>query len=128
LQRFAASGVPSDAQLADSLRKLLPALAQDATPQASGDFLERLRANAGRLVRVTPSNAPAGDDAADVLTRLKLEADRADIAGALADIQKLPASAQQQAADWIATVKARNDALDAARALSAQTTRALGER
>jgi hypothetical protein len=128
LQRFAAAGVPSDAQLADSLRKLLPTLAQSATPQASDDFLERLRANAGRLVRVTPANAPAGDDPADVLTRLKIEADRADIAGALNDLQKLPAAAQQQAAEWIATVKARNDALDAARALSAQTTRALGER
>jgi hypothetical protein len=128
LQRFAASGVPSDAQLADALRKLLPALAQNAPPQASGDFLERLRANAGRLVRVTPANAPAGDDPTDVLTRLKIEADRADIAGALTDMQKLPAAAQQQAADWIVTVKARNEALDAARALSAETTRALGQR
>jgi hypothetical protein len=128
LQRFAAAGLPSDAQLADSLRKLLPTLAQSATPQASGDFLERLRANAARLVRVTPANAPAGDDPADVLTRLKIEADRADIAGALNDSQKLSAAAQQQAAEWIATVKARNEARDAARALSAQTTRALGER
>jgi hypothetical protein len=128
LQRFAASGVPSDAQLADSLKRLLPALSHAATPQASGDFLERLRANAGRLVRVTPANAPAGDEPADVLTRLKLEADHADIAGALTDIQKLPASAQQQAADWIATVKARNEALNAARALSAETARALGQR
>jgi hypothetical protein len=128
LQRFAASGVPSDAQLADALKKLLPALSHAATPQASGDFLERLRANAGRLVRVTPANAPAGDEAADVLTRLKLEADRADIAGALADMQKLPASAQQHAADWIATVKARNEALNAARALSTETARALGQR
>jgi hypothetical protein len=77
---------------------------------------------------VAPANAPAGDDPADVLTRLKIEADRADIAGALNDSQKLSAAAQQQAAEWIATVKARNEARDAARALSAQTTRALGER
>jgi hypothetical protein len=128
LQHLAASGVPSDAQLADTLKKLLPGLTQAATPQASGDFLERLRANAGRLVRVTPADAPTGDDPADVLTRLKLEADRADIAGALADMQKLPAPAQQQAADWIATVKARNEALEAARALSTETARALGQR
>jgi hypothetical protein len=128
LQRFAASGVPSDAELAAALKKLLPGLTQAATPQASGDFLERLRANAGRLVRVTPADAPTGDDPADVLTRLKLEADRADIAGALADTQKLPAPAQQQAADWIATVKARNEALEAVRALSTETARALGQR
>jgi hypothetical protein len=128
LQRFASGGVPSDAQLADGLKKLLPGMTEAAAPQASGDFLERLRANAARLVRVTPANAPSGDDPADVLTRLKLEADRADIAAALVDIQKLPASAQQQAADWIATAKARNDALNAARMLSTEAARALGQR
>ncbi len=128
LQRFAASGVPSDVQLAESLRKLLPALTQAATPQASGDFIERLRANAGRLVRITPASAPAGDDPADVLTRLKLEADRADIAAAMSDIEKLPASPQQQVADWVATVKARNEALGIARVLSTETARALGPR
>ncbi len=128
LQRFAASGVPSDVQLAESLRKLLPALTQAATPQASGDFIERLRANAGRLVRITSTSAPAGHDPADVLARLKLEADRADIAAAMSDIEKLPASAQQQVADWVATVKARIEALGTSRVLSAETARALGPR
>jgi hypothetical protein len=128
LQRFASTGLPTDAQLADGLKKLLPALADAAAPQASGDFLERLRTNASRLVRVTPANAPSGDDPADVLTRVRLEADRADITGALADIQKLPAPAQQQATEWIAAAKARNEALSAARALSTEAARALGER
>jgi hypothetical protein len=128
LQRFASTGLPTDAQLADGLKKLLPALADAAAPQASGDFLERLRTNASRLVRVTPANAPSGDDPADVLTRVRLEADRADITGALADIQKLPTPAQQQATEWIAAAKARNEALSAARALSTEAARALGER
>jgi hypothetical protein len=128
LQRFAGSGVPSDTQLADDLRKLLPSVAQTVAPQdTSGTFLDRLRANADKLVRVTPANAPPGDDPADVLARLSFEANRNDIDGALRDLQKLPQTAQQKAADWIATVKARNDALAAARALAGEAADALGK-
>jgi outer membrane murein-binding lipoprotein Lpp len=128
LQRFASSGVPGDPQLAAELQKLLPSIAQTVTPQdTSGNFLDRLRANAGRLVRVTPSDAPPGDDPADVLTRLSYEASRNDIGGALRDLQKLPPDAQAKAADWIAAVKARNEALSAARALAGEAANALGK-
>jgi hypothetical protein len=127
LQRFAGSGVPSDPQLADELRKLLPSLTQTVAPQdTSGTFMDRLRANAGRLVRVTPADAPPGDDASAVLTRLSYEANHNDIDVALRDLQKLPEAAQQKAAGWIATVKARNDALAAARALAGDAANALG--
>lgn len=128
LQRFASTGVPSDAQLADDLRKLLPSLAQTLAPQdASGTFLDRLRANAERLVRVTPADAPRGDEPSDVLTRLSFEANHGDVDGALRDLQKLPQSARAKAADWTATVKARNDALAAARALASEAANALGK-
>jgi hypothetical protein len=128
LQRFASTGVPSDAQLADQLRKILPTLTQAAAPQdTSGTFLDRLRANAGRLVRVTPADAPRGDDAADVLARLLSEANHNDIDGALRDVQKLPQDAQAKAADWMATVKARSDALAAARGLASEAANALGK-
>ena len=127
LQRFASTGVPSDAQLADELRKLLPALMQTVAPQdTSGTFLDRLRANAERLVRVTPADAPRGDDPSDVLSRLSFEANHNDINGALRDVQKLPQAAQQKTADWFASVKARNDALAVARALADEAANALG--
>ena len=127
LQRFASTGVPSDAQLADELRKLLPALIQTVAPQdTSGTFLDRLRANAERLVRVTPADAPRGDDPSDVLTRLSFEANHNDIDGALRDVQKLPQAAQQKTADWIASVKARNDAIAAAHAFAGEAANALG--
>ena len=127
LQRFASTGVPSDAQLADELRKLLPALMQTVAPQdTSGTFLDRLRANAERLVRVTPADAPRGDDPSDVLTRLSFEANHNDIDGALRDVQKLPQAAQQKTADWVASVKARNDAIAAAHAFAGEAANALG--
>src|SRR3974390_47529 len=127
LQRFASTGVPSDVQLADELRKLLPALMQTVAPQdTSGTFLDRLRANAERLVRVTPADAPRGDDPSDVLSRLSFEANHNDINGALRDVKKLPQAAQQKTADWVASVKARNDALAAARALAGEAANALG--
>jgi hypothetical protein len=129
LQRFAASGVPSDTKLAEQLRTLLPSLAQSAAPeQATGSFIDRLRENAGRLVRVTPANAPAGDEPSNVLTRLSLDAEHADIAAAMIDIQELPPDAQQKAADWIALVKARNETLAAARSFASNAAQSLGAR
>jgi hypothetical protein len=129
LQRFAASGVPSETKLAEQLRALLPGLAQSAAPaQASGSFIDRLRENAERLVRVTPANAPAGDDPSHVLTRLSFDAGHADIAAAMTDIQKLPPDTQQKAADWIALVKARNETLAAARSLARNAAQSLGTR
>jgi len=105
----------------------LPALMQTVAPQdTSGTFLDRLRANAERLVRVTPVDAPRGDDPSDVLSRLSFEANHNDINGALRDVQKLPQAAQQKTADWIASVKARNDALAAARAFAGEAANALG--
>ena len=130
LERFAASGVPSDAQLAAELDKLLPALTQASgvENETTGTFIERLRANAGRLVHVTPVNAPKGDAPSDVLARLKIEAAHSDIDAALNDIAKLPPAAQAKASDWVATAKARREALNAARQLASETAQSLGTR
>jgi hypothetical protein len=68
LASFAASGVPSAATLAQELRVLIPALAKASGGQApGGDFLDRLQANASKLVRIRPLGAPAGDDSSTVL-------------------------------------------------------------
>jgi hypothetical protein len=127
LQPFAATGVPSAASLAQQLRTLLPQIRKIAAPQAqaTGSFLERLQANAGKLVHISPVNAPAGDDASDVLARLEVESAHNDIAAAAADIGKLPEAAQAPAKDWLARVKARAAALAAADDLAADTARAL---
>ena len=62
LAPFAATGVPS-AQRWRTSSRADPGHAQDAGAQApQGGFLERLQANAGKLVRIRPVNAPPGDD------------------------------------------------------------------
>ena len=64
LAPFAASGVPTAQRSPHELHALLPAMLKISGASApEGGFLERLQANAGKLVRIRPVNAPTGDDA-----------------------------------------------------------------
>jgi len=129
LAPFASSGLPSAASLAQELRALIPAMVKATGVQApKGGFLERLEANASRLVRVTPVDAPPGDDPSAVMARIELASARSDIPAALADLGKLSEAARAPAHAWIAKAKARQTALDAANALAADTARALGSK
>jgi len=127
LEPFAASGLPDKQAVARELSTAMPAIIKASDAGAvTGSFLERLEANAGKLVRVRPVGAPAGDDTAAVLARLEVAAAQADIDGALADIAKLPEPARASARGFIAKVEARQAALVASRALAANAARALG--
>lgn len=133
LAGFAATGVPSAQALAQELRALLPALVKIWDVQPSGNFLERLQANAGRLVRIRPLDAPPGDDAAAVLARLEIEATKADIPAAIADLGKLnnpnlTDATRSPVQQWINKANARQGAIAAARQFAATSVRALGTR
>jgi hypothetical protein len=129
LEPFAASGVPTQSALAQELRALLPGMVKASGAQApAGGFFERLEANASKLVHKIPMDAPVGDDAPAVLARIEIAAAKADIAAALSDLGKLPDATRAPAQGWIAKVQARQMALDAVRALAADTARALGQR
>ena len=129
LAPFATAGVPTAPALAQELRALLPAMLKISGAQApQGGFLERLQANAGRLVRIRPVDAPPGDDASAVLARLEIDAAKADIAAALADLGKLADVTRAPAQGWIERAKARQAAFAAARQYAADTARALGPR
>jgi hypothetical protein len=126
LDRFAQSGLPAEARLAAELREIIPDLRKVADAEvSSGSFLDRLQANASKLVRITPAASPSGNDVADVVTRLQREAAQADIDGALGDLAKLPDKVRAPAQGWIAEVKARQAALAAVRRFAAQSARAL---
>jgi hypothetical protein len=128
LEPFAAAGVPAAAALARELAGLIPALRQAADPASSdSSFLSRLESNAQRLVRITPVDAPPGDDPASVVTRIGVDAAHADIAAALADIAKLPDAAKPLAAAWVEKAQARNAALAASRKLAADALAALSK-
>jgi hypothetical protein len=130
LAPYAPTGLPSAAVLAQELHALVPALlkASGVAEAPSVGFLERLQANASKLVRVRPLDAPAGDDASAILARIEVATAHADIGGVLADLGKLNEQARAPAQTWIAKAQARQAALAAARQLAADTARALGKR
>jgi hypothetical protein len=128
LAPFAQGGVPSKSVLARALTALVPAMLKAAgNATAPGGFLDRLQANASRLVRIEPVEAPRGDATSDVLARIEVEAAKAEIDGVLADLAKLPPAVRAPAQAWIAQVKARAAALSAAGQFAAETARVLAK-
>jgi len=126
LDRFAVSGVPGTSALAVQLLDVIPAMRKAAGAAESGAFLDRLLANASKLVRIRPAEAPVGDGPADVLARIEAKAANGNVTDALADLARLPPPVRAPAQAWIAKAKARQDALAAAQRFAAETARALG--
>jgi hypothetical protein len=126
LEPFAASGVPTDAALGQELAAILrPMLRAAPESKHEGGFLDRLQANAEKLVRIRPIDETGGDERNAVLARIVQRAERANIAGARAELAKLPSADRAPAEAWIAKVEARDKALDASRRLAADAIAAL---
>jgi hypothetical protein len=128
LAPLAAAGVPTAAELARQLSQLLASLQQASGPPSpsSGTFLGRLEDHAKNLVRITPVNAPAGEDSSSLMARLDADAAHADIAAALADIARLPPSAKTLAQGWVQKANARAAAIAASQRIAADTLAGLG--
>jgi hypothetical protein len=129
LRPFADSGVPTAAVLARELNTLLPSLrsAQPSAQNTDAGFMQKLQANAEKLVRVRPVNEIAGDDPAATLSRIEARAQNADIDGALAELGKLPAEARAPADAWMRKAQARRDAVQAARQFAADSLNQLAD-
>jgi hypothetical protein len=128
LEPFAAGGLPSAAALARQLADLAPAMLKAApAPIPSGGFLDRLQANAEKLVRVRPIAETSGDEPAAVVARAQAKAARSDLAGAVAELNSLPGNVRAPAEDWIKKVEARNAALAASRRFVTDALAALGK-
>jgi hypothetical protein len=126
LEPFAATGLPPVAALGRELQVLVPVLAQAAgAAPREGGFLDRLQANAQRLVRIRPINEGPGDDPTTVLARIERYAAQGDIAAALTELAKLPAEAQSRVQAWTAKAQARMAAIAASRRFAAQSFAAL---
>jgi hypothetical protein len=128
LAPLAEKGAPTNAALAQELRALISALIKSSGAQAPTGFLERLEANASKLVRIRPVDAPPGDDASAVLARIEIEAAHAAIDDAIVDLNKLDAATRAPAQEWIRKAQARQAALAAARQFASEATHALGKR
>jgi hypothetical protein len=110
------------------LAALVPAL-QDASAPRSGEstFLDRLKSNAQSLVRITPLNAPPGNDPQTVVDRIRLDAVHGDIAAALSELNKLPDAAKPLAEAWSKKATAREGAIAASRQIAADALAALAQ-
>ena len=125
LEEFAGSGTPSAAALARELLALAPALLQGPRAPRDAGFLDRLQANAEKLVRVRPVEEVPGDEPAAVVARIEVRAAQLDLAGALTELAKLPAPLRAPAQAWIAKAQARETAMEASRKFAADAIAAL---
>ncbi|MGB7100232.1 MAG: hypothetical protein WBD95_15895 [Xanthobacteraceae bacterium] len=125
---FAAEGVPNAAALAREFTALMPSLLQESgTASRDGSFLGRLAAHAQNLVSITRVDAPEGNDAFAVVTRVNSEAARGDFAAVLADAARLPDRERSIADAWVKKVAAREAAIAASRRIAADALAALGK-
>jgi hypothetical protein len=126
LESFAATGVPNQNALVRELTTLEPALLRAAgAVAAEGSFLEKLQANAERMVRIRPIEEVPGDDPAAVIARIQVKAVHGDLPGALAELGNLAANVRAPAQPWIAKAQARAAALAASRGFAADALAAL---
>ena len=126
LEPFAASGVPTDAALGKELAALIrPMRRASGEPTQDAGFLERLQANAEKLVRVRPIDQADRNDGSAVLARIEQQATRGDISAAEAELSELPSAERAKAQQWIAKVQARKAAIEASRRISDDAIAAL---
>ena len=128
LEPFVASGLPSQLALGQELAAIVrPMLAATTEPPRDGGFLEKLQANAEKLVRIRPIEEARGDDRVAVLTRIEQRAAQGNVSGAMTELAKLPVDvrAQPPLQAWTAKVEARIKAVDASRRLAADAVAAL---
>jgi hypothetical protein len=126
LEPFAATGIPSGAALAASLAALVPSLRPAAGVPREG-LLQRLQVNAEKLVRIQRTDEAAGNEPAAVVGRIEVRAANADLAGALAELLKLPPEARAPAEAWIKQAQARAAAIAASQRLAADALAGLGK-
>ena len=128
LEPFAAGGIPPADALARELSSLVPVLFSAARDSArDGSFLEKLQANAARLVRVRPVGEAPGDDPATVIARIEAKAARSDIDAALEELAKLPLAIRAPAEMWIKKAQARTAAIAASRQFARDALAPLGK-
>ncbi len=128
LDPFAAIGVPNPNELLRELSALVPDMLRVSTPAGhEGSYLDRLQANAAKLMNIRPVGDIPGDDPATVIGRIDLKMVRPDIAGVLTELDKLPPAARQLAQPWRAKALAREAAIRSARQLAVETIAKLEE-
>jgi hypothetical protein len=127
LDGFAASGVPSPAVLSRELLALVPKLSPPPAESAGGSGLvDRLRADASKLVRIERTDA-IGNDPANVVARVTAAALRNDYKEARRELLTLPAADRAAAQAWLEKADARDAALAVSRQFADEAMTALAK-
>jgi hypothetical protein len=136
LDAFAATGLPTDALLAQDLLAFLARFSPPPAPKspdtastAKSGLLDRIKADAARLVRVerTGSTSEASPEIIAELQPIAEAARRNDIALAKNRLDKLPANIWSQAQPWLDKLSGREAALKAASAFTSSAVAALAK-
>jgi len=127
LERFADAGVPRIQALSRELMDLAPAMLRAAGAAPKEGFLDRLQANAERLVRIRRIEEAPGDDPVAIIGRIEIKAGRPDVVDTLAEFAKLPPAVRAPAEGWIKRAQTRQEAIDLSRRLQADALHALGK-
>jgi hypothetical protein len=127
LEPYAATGVPRAVTLARELSQVATPMLSAAGPPREGGIIDRLQQNAERLVRIRPISEGAGDEPGTIVARAEVKATHGDIAGALAELARLPEAARAPAQGWIRKAEMQVAALAAARRFAETAVDALAK-
>jgi hypothetical protein len=128
LDVFAATGVPSAANLSRELLMLVPKLSppspQDTTTGAG--IVDRLQAGAAKLVRIERTDA-VGNDRGAIVARVTAAALRNEMADARRELKTLAPADRTAAQAWLEKSEARDAALAASRQFATDAMAALAK-
>jgi hypothetical protein len=128
LEPFAKGGVPTRNELLRGLSALLPELLRVPVPVSHDlGYLDRLQASAVKMLNIRPVGDEPGDDPATVIGRIEFKMAQQDIAGVVAELDRLPAPARELAQSWRTKVLARQGAIESARLIATASLAKLGE-
>lgn len=117
LKPFAETGAPSASALAAAFAKVATSAMAAAEPAPASGLLDKLAAEAGRMVKVHPVGEVVGDDPQALATQIQAALARGQIEAAFALWKKWPESARKASAEWGRSLEGRAGADAAAKAL-----------
>jgi len=128
LEPFAATGVPTQDQLLREFSALVPELLRASVPTGRDlGYLDRLQASAAKMLNIRPVRDEPGDDPTTVIGRIEFKIARQDIAGVVAELDKLPSPAKEIAQSCRTKALARQGAVESARRIATASLGKLGE-
>jgi hypothetical protein len=105
------TGIPTLPELTRAFKETRAAAPSAQAPAADGSIIDRFMASAESLVKVKRVDATADGDGSDaVLARAEAELEKGNLAGSVAEVDKLQGAQRTAFATWLDQARARLDA------------------